>query len=94
MFTERNSSLCPGYIKSDPKQMNNPYIREVTSREIFPGRQLTYGESNIIQTLNLSFYPTERGPTTSTRPTSTLRAICSTLKTLGRYNAQDGQHQL
>ncbi|MDE6371392.1 MAG: cell surface protein SprA, partial [Duncaniella sp.] len=62
MFTERNSSLCPGYIKSDPKQMNSPYIREVTSREIFPGRQLTYGESNIIQTLNLSFYPTERGP--------------------------------
>ncbi len=62
MFTERNSSLCPGYIKSDPAQMNNPYIREVTSREIFPGRQLTYGESNTIQTLNLSFYPTERGP--------------------------------
>ncbi|MDE6378815.1 MAG: cell surface protein SprA, partial [Duncaniella sp.] len=62
MFTERNSSLCPGYIKSDPKQMNNPYIREVTSKEIFPGRELTYGESNTIQTLNLSFYPTERGP--------------------------------
>jgi len=62
MFTEKNSSLCPGYIKSDPKQMNNPYIREVTSREIFPGRQLTYGESNIVQTLNLSFYPNERGP--------------------------------
>ncbi len=62
MFTARNSSMCPGYIKSDPKQMNSPYIREVTSREIFPGRQLTYGESNIIQTLNLSFYPNERGP--------------------------------
>lgn len=62
MFTERNSSLCPGYIKSDAKQMNSPYIREVTSYEIFPGRELTYGESNIIQTLNLSFYPTERGP--------------------------------
>ena len=62
MFTARNSSMCPGYIKADPKQMNNPYIREVTSREIFPGRQLSYGESNTIQTLNLSFYPTERGP--------------------------------
>ncbi|MCH5326086.1 MAG: cell surface protein SprA, partial [Duncaniella sp.] len=62
MFTARNSSMCPGYIKADPKQMNNPYIREVTSREIFPGRQLAYGESNTIQTLNLSFYPTERGP--------------------------------
>lgn len=62
LFTQRNSSLCPAYIKSDLKQLSNPYVREVTSFEIFPGRQLTYGETNTIQTLNLSFYPTERGP--------------------------------
>ncbi|MDE6269045.1 MAG: cell surface protein SprA [Muribaculaceae bacterium] len=62
MFTSRNSSLCPGYIRADLKQLSNPYVREVTSREIFPGRELTYGESQYIQTLNLSFYPTERGP--------------------------------
>ena len=62
LFTQRNSSLCPGYIKSDLKQLSNPYVREVTSTEIFPGRELTYGESNLVQTLNLSFYPTERGP--------------------------------
>lgn len=62
MFTARNSSLCPGYIKSDPTQLNNPYVREITVREVFPGRQQTYGESNTIQTLNLSFYPKERGP--------------------------------
>ncbi len=62
MFTQRNSSLAPGYIKSDLAQLSNPYVREVKSSEIFPGRQLNYGESNIIQTLNLSFYPTERGP--------------------------------
>ncbi|WP_300935720.1 cell surface protein SprA [uncultured Muribaculum sp.] len=62
MFTQRNSSLCPGYIASDLKQLSNPYVREVTSTEIFPDRQLAYGESNLIQTLNLSFYPTERGP--------------------------------
>ena len=62
MFTDRNSSLAPGYIKNDFKQQSNPYVREVTSQEIFPGRELTYGESNTIQTLNLSFYPTERGP--------------------------------
>ena len=62
MFTDRNSSLAPGYIKNDLKQQSNPYVREVTSQEIFPGRELTYGESNTIQTLNLSFYPTERGP--------------------------------
>ena len=62
MFTSRNSSLAPGYIKSDLNQLSNPYVREVTSWEIFPGRELTYGESSTIQTLNLSFYPTERGP--------------------------------
>ena len=62
MFTMRNSSLAPGYIKSDLEQLSNPYVREVTSREIFPDRQRSYGESSTIQTLNLSFYPTERGP--------------------------------
>lgn len=62
MFTSRNSTLAPGYIRNDAKQQSNPYIREITSREIYPDRQLTYGESSTIQTLNLSFYPTERGP--------------------------------
>lgn len=62
MFTDRNTSLAPGYIRNDLVQLSNPYVREVTSQEIFPGRELTYGESATIQTLNLSFYPTERGP--------------------------------
>ncbi len=62
MFTQRNSSMCPGYIAADLKQLSNPYVREVTSHEIFPGRELSYGESSTIQTLNLSYYPEERGP--------------------------------
>ena len=62
MFTDRNSSLAPGYLKADVKQMSNPYVREVKMREIFPGRDPQYGESSLIQTLNLSYYPTERGP--------------------------------
>ena len=62
LFTQRNSSLCPGYIKSDLEQLSYPYVREITYDEVFPGRDLSYGESNVIQTLNLSYYPTERGP--------------------------------
>ena len=62
LFTQRNSSMCPGYIKSDLAQLSNPYVREVTSREIFPGREIGYGESSTIQTLNISYYPSERGP--------------------------------
>ena len=62
LFTQRNSSMCPGYLKNDLAQQSNPYIREITYSEIFPNRELNYGESSTIQTLNLSFYPTERGP--------------------------------
>lgn len=62
LFTQRNSSYCPGYIKNDLDQLSNPYVREIPYSEVFPGRELNYGESSIIQTLNLSFYPNERGP--------------------------------
>ena len=62
LFTQRNSSYVPGYIKNDLNQLSYPYIREVPYSEVFPGRELNYGESSVIQTLNLSFYPKERGP--------------------------------
>ncbi|MGM9803209.1 MAG: cell surface protein SprA [Muribaculaceae bacterium] len=62
MFTQRNSSLAPGYIKNDLAQLSNPYVREVTYAEVYPGREQSYGESSTLQTLNLSFYPNERGP--------------------------------
>ncbi len=62
MFTQKNSSLCPAYIKNDLDQLSNSHVREVTSREIWPNRELNYGEASAVQTLNLSYYPTERGP--------------------------------
>ena len=62
VFTQRNSNTIPGYLRNDLKQLSNPYVREVTVNEIFPNRDVNYGESNTIQTLNLSFYPKERGP--------------------------------
>lgn len=61
-WTQRNTNSLPGYLKNDPKQMANPYVREISVTELFPYRDLSYGEANWIQTLNLSFYPTERGP--------------------------------
>ena len=62
LFTQRNSSYVPGYIKNDLDQLSSPYVREIPYTEVFPGRELNYGESSTIQTLNLSFYPKERGP--------------------------------
>ena len=62
LFTQRNSSYVPGYIKNDLDQLSNPYVREIPYTEVFPGRELNYGELSTIQTLNLSYYPKERGP--------------------------------
>ncbi|MDE5773806.1 MAG: cell surface protein SprA, partial [Muribaculaceae bacterium] len=62
IFTQKNSSLLPGYLKNDLKQLSNPYVREVKVSELFPYRDVAYGEANLIQCLNLSFYPKERGP--------------------------------
>ena len=62
LFTQRNSSFAPAYIKNDEDALSYPYAREVSYSEVFPGRELNYGESSVIQTLNLSFYPNERGP--------------------------------
>lgn len=62
LWTQKNSSMVPGYMKNDPSMLSNPYVREVKIDEIFPYRDLNYGEANYIQTLNLSFYPRERGP--------------------------------
>ena len=61
-WTQKNSTLVPGYIRNDLKQLSNPYVRDVRVDEIYPGRDVLYGETNYVQTLNLSFYPTERGP--------------------------------
>ena len=62
LFTQRNSSYAPGYIKNDLDALSYPYAREVTFSEVFPGKELNYGESSVVQTLNISYYPTERGP--------------------------------
>ena len=62
LFTQRNSSYAPGYIKNDMDALSYPYAREIVYNEIYPGRELYYGVSPVIQTLNLSFYPRERGP--------------------------------
>ena len=62
MFTQKTSNLIPAHLKNDLDQLSNPYVREVSVREIFPNKEINYGESTTLQTLNLSFYPQERGP--------------------------------
>ena len=64
LFTRRGSSLTPGHIKGDLKQLSNHYVREVYTKELFPLRdQSSYqGATNTLNILNLAYYPSEPGP--------------------------------
>jgi cell surface protein SprA len=61
IFT-RNDRNAPNYIRQDSEQLSNHFVREVDEREIFQNREATYGQISTLTTLNLSYYPKERGP--------------------------------
>ena len=62
LFTRRSSSLTPGHIKSDLKQLSDPDVREVYKSALFPNKSVNMQESNTLSVLNLAYYPNERGP--------------------------------
>lgn len=62
LFTRKRSSLTPTHIKNDMEQLSNHFIREVNEREIYPNKDPISGQTAVMSTLNLAFYPEERGP--------------------------------
>lgn len=59
LFT-RNTSRTPSHITKEDR--DNPFVREINIKEIYPGKDIVSTEASTLTALNLSFYPTERGP--------------------------------
>ncbi|MDG1477771.1 MAG: cell surface protein SprA, partial [Vicingaceae bacterium] len=57
----RNDSRTPQHIEDDPELQSNHYSREVLQTEVFPFKSVANGTTQNISTLDLAFYPTERG---------------------------------
>ncbi len=55
-----NSSITPPNIGKP--QQSEPYARQVLETEVFPNKQTPNGQPVSLPVLNLSFYPSERGP--------------------------------
>lgn len=53
----RNDNITPDNVNN-----NRHYQREVTENEVFPDRELPAGTPANIATLDMSFFPSERGP--------------------------------
>lgn len=60
---QRNGSSTPAYIRQNPAKFQERHdVRAVLYSELYPNRELPIGTPDDIQTLNLNFYPRERGP--------------------------------
>jgi len=57
----RNDVRTPDHIRDSESQSNN-FSREVLETEVFPNRDPDPGLINNLPTLDLAFYPNERGP--------------------------------
>ncbi|MGB1002723.1 MAG: cell surface protein SprA [Salibacteraceae bacterium] len=57
----RDDSRTPAHIKNDPAMTSNHFMREVTVTEVFEKQQVSSVQNQNIPTLDLAFYPNEKG---------------------------------
>lgn len=62
LFTREQNSLTPSHLRNDLDQLSNHFVREIETNELFPYREEGIAQQSYINTLNLSFYPYQRGP--------------------------------
>ncbi|MDA3880164.1 MAG: cell surface protein SprA [Prolixibacteraceae bacterium] len=62
VFIESSRTAMPSHIKSDPDVRSNHYARSVAVNEIFPGKEIPLGQPNYLTTLDLAYFPWEKGP--------------------------------
>ena len=55
------TSDTPRHLRNDNDQQSNHFVRLVHEQEIYQNKEAYYGESTILPTLNLAYYPKERG---------------------------------
>lgn len=60
MFMRETQNLTPSYY--DKPRMSDNYSREIYEKELFPKKESTTGQPVPQTTLDLAFYPNERGP--------------------------------
>lgn len=62
IFYSTNSSLTPRNIQNNRAELSDHRVRQINEQEIFPDKPIIDGQPSITSTLDLSFYPTQRGP--------------------------------
>jgi cell surface protein SprA len=55
------NSYTPQHIKDDPTSTSDSRVRLIQTKDLFPNTQLAYGTPTPLITLDLAYYPKERG---------------------------------
>ncbi|MCU4155432.1 cell surface protein SprA [Carboxylicivirga sp. A043] len=61
VFHQENATM-PAHIAVDEEQRMHHLSREIYEQELYPEREVAYGQPSTIACLNIAFYPSERGP--------------------------------
>lgn len=62
VFYRRGSSLASSALPGGLDELSNHYVRQVFEQEVFPLKQSVTGIPLTLPTLDLAFYPKQRGP--------------------------------
>ncbi|MBP1677295.1 MAG: hypothetical protein H6Q20_1854 [Bacteroidetes bacterium] len=52
----------PVNLRNNTESQSNHYTRNVQIKEVFPNKSYLYTDASVLTVMNLSYYPTERGP--------------------------------
>ncbi|WP_414691870.1 cell surface protein SprA [Pedobacter sp. UBA4863] len=61
-YNRGGSGQMPANLKNNKNELSNHYVREILETEVFPFKQISTGQAITLQTLDLAYYPTLRGP--------------------------------
>ncbi|SES14463.1 T9SS outer membrane translocon Sov/SprA [Pedobacter rhizosphaerae] len=61
-FYNSAASTTPANIRNNRNELSNHYVREIIEQEVFPFKETATGQALNINTLDVAYYPTVRGP--------------------------------
>lgn len=55
-------STLPASFRNNKNELSNHYVREIIEQEVFPFKETSIGQSLVLSTLDIAYYPSIRGP--------------------------------
>lgn len=61
-YSRTGISNIPTSLRGDKNEQSNHYVREIIEQEVFPYKETSVGQSVLLPTLDIAYYPMIRGP--------------------------------